>query len=157
MSSSTDFKDQIQGSNLVSSIPVFSVIRCNNLAAKKDENFVFSSMMIPTETKHGEYHPRTGIFAIKTPGTYLFNFHAWSEKKGTRVELCVNGFQKATSLDIGDRERDNDRDELGYQRICISTKLLLKAGDEVGIFAITGELFRGDRSRSAPRFDGHFS
>ena len=108
--------------------------------------------MIPTETKHGEYHPRTGIFAIKTPGTYLFNFHAWSDKKGTRVELCVNGIQKATSLDIGDREMNGSSE---YQRICISTELLLKADDEVGIFAITGKLFGGDIDRNVPRFDGY--
>ena len=57
-----------------SSIPVFSVKKCTNPNAVKDQSFAFSATDFMTESEHGDFELSTGIFSVKTPGVYQFQF-----------------------------------------------------------------------------------
>ena len=90
-----------------SSIPVFSVKKCTNPNAVKDQSFAFSATDFMTESEHGDFELSTGIFSVKTPGVYQFQFtgHVLSTLilnqdiavSNSRFELRVDGIMKAIS------------------------------------------------------------
>lgn len=71
-----DFQDHIQVINNkkpATDIPVFSVINCTNRRAVISESFGFSTSVMDSEKKHGNFDLSAGVFNVQTEDTYLLN------------------------------------------------------------------------------------
>ena len=99
----------------------------------------FSTFVMETKTEHGDFDLSSGIYTIKTAGVYKLDFHAHVDlETGSEVHhfnLNVNKNPVAVSYNCGSN---------GSLQAVISALLPLKAGDEVGIFAVEGELFEDE-------------
>lgn len=147
----TDLEAQflsLSSKKLTSAVPVFSAVKCINPDAAKGQSFGYSSLEFDTEIQHGIFDLKTGIFTVKTPGFYQFNFSAhvkfcsssqYGKKQHTRnrIELCVDGEAKAGSYSC--RPPLTSSSDLYYQPVCISAHLLLKFGEKVGVYITEGK------------------
>ena len=115
--------------------------KCTNPAAEIDTFLTFSSMDFETDSKYGDFDLATGLFTVKTAGTYLFKFSGHVGEGANHIShrvvlRGVDGNMKAdvtytaTSLEVG-----------GYQPILLSAHTPLKIGEKIGICQANGELF----------------
>ena len=143
-----------------SSIPVFSVKKCTNPSAVKDQSCAFSATDFMTESEHGDFELSTGIFSVKTPGVYQFQFtgHVLSTlilnqdiaASNSRFELRVDGIMKAISYFSSGLTMSSPNPRYGANTVTFSSNvtqpvvltalLPLKAGEKVGVYPISGTI-----------------
>jgi hypothetical protein len=122
-------------------VPVFSVWKCTNPTAERDTFLTFASLDFETDSKYGDFDLTTGLFTVKTAGTYLFKFSGHVGEGANLISHCVvlkgvDGNVKAavtyaaTSLKVG-----------GHQPILLSAHTPLKIGEKIGICRANGELY----------------
>ena len=124
-------EEQIAEKNIrkACAIPVFSVKKCINPSASKGQSFAYSSVDFKSDTEHGDFELSTGIFSVKTPGIYQFQFNGYIEKNlnesipscNFQFELRVDGIMKpssytsaASSFNAGSCYASDDYYENGY-------------------------------------------
>lgn len=138
----TDFQDVIEAINEkkpTTSIPVFSVENCTNPAAGSGQSFGFSTPVMNLKTEHGNFDLLSGVFTVKTRGTYLLNFNAHvqltSGSSDHRFDLKINGKTVAVSYN------QSSVGTSGWQPVVLMALVPLKTGDKVGIFSFCGKLY----------------
>jgi len=114
----------------------------------KKKTLAFASYEIEPNKEYGDFDLKTGIFTVKKPGIFHFNFNGLANiSKGPRihkVQLWVDGCVKSASylnLTLSD----------GYQPVLLSALQQLVTGQKVSVSIIDGELFDGPQTE-ATRF-----
>ena len=147
-----DLRDQIRtlaSSRTTNVVPVFSV----KYAKGYDPRNKFFSSEFDTKTEHGNFDSKTGIFIVKTPGIYQFNFNGhvkmgtWNDRTH-HFELRVNESVKASCYISTKSEAD------GFHPVDLSALLNLNVGDSVGVYRVVGQLYEHLGSNFFTRFSG---
>ena len=140
-----------------SSIPVFAVKKCTNPNAVKDQSYAYAATDLKTETEHGEFNLSTGIFSVKTPGVYQFQFNSnmittlsqAATACNRQFELRVDGIVRASSYTNSALTMSSSS---GYgantvtfnstvsQPVALTALLPLKNGEKVGVYPISGTI-----------------
>lgn len=140
---------------------VFSAKICTNPTATAGTTLGFSTLDFKTLTDYGHFDLAKGIFTVKTPGIYQFNFsshiyyyvtnlmNSGRDNYMRHYELRVDGAVKAiynTYL-----HPQNGVSNGVYNPVLISALLPLKLGEKVGVFSVNGPLHE-DATKYITRF-----
>ena len=133
-------------------VPVFGAANCINPDAFQGQSFGFSALEFDTKREHGSFKLKTGIFTVKTPGLYLFNFSAhvstFSSCRSHCISLKVDGIVKAVF------DTKTSAHEKEYQAVVLSALVPLKTGGKVGVYLTEGKLFQLGTEGHVARFSG---
>lgn len=122
-------------------VPVFSVRKCSNPTAERDTFLTFSSLDFETDSKYGVFDLATGLFTVKTAGTYMFKFIGYVSKGPNKFShrvavKGVDGDVKAAVSYTATSSKDRE-----YLAVPLSANTAMKIGEKIGIFWAYGDLY----------------
>ena len=113
-------------------VPVFLASKALQGAAGKRVTYL--QLEIETNKAHGSFNKDTGVFVVKTAGTYLVQFNGVTcSKSCCEIILRVNEATKANSFCFHDAASHTL-----YGSIVVSTLMKLETGDKVDVFVKSG-------------------